>query len=82
MATTAVGCRERSEQSAVGCCERSEPSAVELPLGVGRELVVELLEAVFGDLGADETFRAEFLRWRAALASEGVAATLDEALAP
>jgi mannitol 2-dehydrogenase len=40
------------------------------------------IEAVFGDLGADETFRAEFLRWRAALASEGVAATLDEALAP
>ncbi|MGG5259227.1 mannitol dehydrogenase family protein [Phycicoccus avicenniae] len=39
------------------------------------------LEAVFGDLGADPTFREAFLRARAALSAEGVAATLDEALA-
>ncbi len=38
------------------------------------------VEAIFGDLGADPTFRAEFLRARAELAAEGVAATLDSAL--
>ena len=38
------------------------------------------VEAIFGDLGSDPTFRAEFLRARAALVAEGVAETLDEAL--
>ncbi len=38
------------------------------------------VEAIFGDLGADPTFRAEFLRARSALAAEGVAATLGDLL--
>ncbi len=38
------------------------------------------IEAIFGDLGADPTFGAEFLRTRSALAAEGVAATLGDLL--
>ncbi|HMM95201.1 mannitol dehydrogenase family protein [Phycicoccus sp.] len=39
------------------------------------------VEAIFGDLGTDERFRGEFLRARAEIAAEGVAAAVDTALA-